>query len=146
MIVSMKRLRNSARGRVNTAVQKGELQKASVFTCVDCGNPAQCWEHRDYTKPLDVEPVCKRCDSIRGAGFPPPDHPDMEVEWITKPLSPIVMRWGWVDWRSRITHHFNVTGDVGVAVCGLRTDYITYGISAASRMCKRCAPKPKRAR
>lgn len=38
--------------------------------CVDCGIGAQCYDHRDYTKPLEVEPVCIRCNRLRGPGHP----------------------------------------------------------------------------
>lgn len=38
----------------------------SVLTCADCGMPAHAFEHRDYFRPLDVEPVCSRCNSRRG--------------------------------------------------------------------------------
>lgn len=51
---------------VNKAVRKGELQKVNSLTCVDCGSAAENYEHRDYTKPLEVEPVCRKCNLIRG--------------------------------------------------------------------------------
>lgn len=35
--------------------------------CVDCGKPAAQWEHRDYARPLDVEPVCQSCNCKRGS-------------------------------------------------------------------------------
>jgi hypothetical protein len=28
------------------------------------------YEHRDYTKPLQVEPVCRSCNALRGPGKP----------------------------------------------------------------------------
>jgi len=34
--------------------------------CVDCGMPAKDYDHRDYTKPLDVAPVCRGCNIRRG--------------------------------------------------------------------------------
>ena len=34
--------------------------------CVDCGSPAEIYEHRDYNRPLDVQPVCRSCNSRRG--------------------------------------------------------------------------------
>lgn len=34
--------------------------------CVDCGRPAAVYDHRDYDRPLDVEPVCRPCNSRRG--------------------------------------------------------------------------------
>ena len=34
--------------------------------CQDCSRPAQCWDHRDYAKPLEVAPVCWSCNTKRG--------------------------------------------------------------------------------
>jgi len=36
------------------------------IACVDCGRPASCYDHRDYSKPLDVSPVCRGCNVRRG--------------------------------------------------------------------------------
>ena len=51
---------------VAKAVRKGILSPVATLTCVDCGKPAQCYEHRDYNKPLEVEPTCKGCNIRRG--------------------------------------------------------------------------------
>jgi hypothetical protein len=51
---------------LNTAKCFDILPKPTVFRCVDCGKRATCWEHRDYGKPLDVEPTCHRCNLRRG--------------------------------------------------------------------------------
>jgi hypothetical protein len=51
---------------VAMAVKRGDLQHVSTLYCVDCGKFAQCYDHRDYEKPLDVEPVCFSCNSRRG--------------------------------------------------------------------------------
>lgn len=59
-----------AKGFVNYAVKKGWLMKPTELACVDCGKPAQHWEHRDYNDVYDVEPVCQRCNCIRGKGKP----------------------------------------------------------------------------
>jgi hypothetical protein len=53
---------------VNAEVRAGRMQRPGEFKCVDCGEPAECWEHRDYSRPLDVEPVCRLCNNKRGAG------------------------------------------------------------------------------
>jgi hypothetical protein len=37
-----------------------------TIMCVDCERPATIYEHRDYSKPLDVEPVCHLCNVRRG--------------------------------------------------------------------------------
>ncbi len=55
-----------AMGRVASAVKAGKLPPVRTLTCVDCGAPAVGYDHRDYSKPLDVQPVCKRCNWKRG--------------------------------------------------------------------------------
>jgi len=57
----------SAHSKVARAIKRGDLQPAYEFDCIDCGNPAEVYDHRDYSKPLDVQPVCHRCNVIRGA-------------------------------------------------------------------------------
>jgi len=64
-----------AGGRVATniisrQVRKGYRQKASKYKCADCGKSAHVWEHRDYNKPLAVEPVCFSCNRKRGSAIP----------------------------------------------------------------------------
>jgi hypothetical protein len=51
---------------VGHAVRKGTLQPAKNCKCVDCGLNAFCYDHRDYDKPLDVVPVCRKCNFKRG--------------------------------------------------------------------------------
>lgn len=51
---------------VARAIRKGELPHPTTLKCVDCGEPAKCYDHRDYEKPLEVEAVCRRCNSRRG--------------------------------------------------------------------------------
>ena len=51
---------------VAKAVKKGDLQPAKNYQCVDCGANAFCYDHRDYSKPLDVVPVCRKCNFKRG--------------------------------------------------------------------------------
>lgn len=58
-----------AKGVVYVQVRKGKLPKPELFDCVDCGEEAKHWEHRDYLKPLQVEPVCPSCNSKRGPGL-----------------------------------------------------------------------------
>jgi hypothetical protein len=64
------RVRYKSRLAVAKAVKNGDLPRPDKCKCVDCGKRAFCYDHRDYTKPLDVSPVCKSCDAKRGAGFP----------------------------------------------------------------------------
>ena len=66
----------AARYAVLRAKTKGLLpilsswHRRSKIRCVDCGKWAQCWDHRDYSKPLEVDPVCKSCNYHRGPGLP----------------------------------------------------------------------------
>lgn len=63
-------LRENAKKAAQRAVQReikaGRLTKATAHRCADCGEKASMWEHRDYTKPLQVEPVCRSCNHARG--------------------------------------------------------------------------------
>lgn len=38
--------------------------------CVDCGKPAQGYDHRNYYYPIRVDSVCQPCNAKRGEGFP----------------------------------------------------------------------------
>ena len=53
---------------VAAAIRNWELRPAHNFPCTDCGGPAREYDHRDYAKPLEVEPVCHRCNIRRGPG------------------------------------------------------------------------------
>jgi hypothetical protein len=58
-----------AHNLVARAIRKGELAPLDgTITCVDCGEPATVYDHRDYAYPLSVEPVCQRCNIKRGKG------------------------------------------------------------------------------
>jgi len=52
------------------AIRRGLIPPVNTRTCVDCGKPADAYDHRDYNKPLDVEPVCTGCNVRRGPGIP----------------------------------------------------------------------------
>ncbi|WP_144156521.1 hypothetical protein [Paraburkholderia sp. BCC1885] len=60
----------AAHVEVSKAVARGDLAPVASLRCVDCGNPAHAYDHRDYGRPLDVEPVCTPCNAIRGAAKP----------------------------------------------------------------------------
>ncbi len=55
---------------VAAAVRFGDLPdlKKVEVACVDCGARAVEHDHRDYMKPLQVDPVCKSCNAARGEG------------------------------------------------------------------------------
>lgn len=53
--------------KVKKAVEKGLLPRLDgSIPCADCGKPAQEYDHRSYAKPLEVEPVCRKCNKKRG--------------------------------------------------------------------------------
>jgi hypothetical protein len=52
---------------VAKAVRKGDLKPAKNYKCIDCESDAFCYDHRDYDKPLDVVPVCRKCNFKRGS-------------------------------------------------------------------------------
>ena len=56
--------------KVEKAVKKGILPSVKTLFCVDCGRPGECYDHRDYGKPLDVVPVCRKCNYRRGSAIP----------------------------------------------------------------------------
>jgi hypothetical protein len=64
--VALRKRQKDASLAVRKAVAIGMLKPVTAFVCVDCGAPATQYEHRDYSKPLVVEPVCKSCNIKRG--------------------------------------------------------------------------------
>lgn len=56
---------------VKYAVRRGLLPRLGKYgvetiSCVDCSAVARCYDHRDYRKPLEVDPVCRSCNARRG--------------------------------------------------------------------------------
>ena len=67
-----RKLQQEAHRQVKKAIIDGRLPKIIASTvCKDCGKMAQEYDHRDYEKPLEVEPVCHFCNMKRGAALPP---------------------------------------------------------------------------
>lgn len=60
----------AAHTAVNLAVKRGELPPVKTLLCADCGAPACDYDHRDYAKPLEVDPVCRKCNRARGPARP----------------------------------------------------------------------------
>lgn len=54
---------------VAQAIRKGKLQRPADFPCEDCGGISVEYDHRDYSKPLMVAPVCRRCNLARGSAI-----------------------------------------------------------------------------
>jgi hypothetical protein len=52
--------------QVNRAIRAGDIPKPTDLNCADCGGPARDYDHRDYNKPLEVDPVCRSCNKLRG--------------------------------------------------------------------------------
>lgn len=59
-----------ASAAAHSAVRAGRLPHPSTLACVDCDGPAVEYEHRDYNRPLAVEPICRRCNLLRGPAVP----------------------------------------------------------------------------
>jgi hypothetical protein len=55
-----------AHHQVARAIRLGHMKPAREFGCTDCPAPAIEYDHRDYSKPLTVDPVCRRCNLKRG--------------------------------------------------------------------------------
>lgn len=61
-----RRLARFAHSEVSKAVRLGLLRPATACDCADCGKPAEQYDHRSYLKPLEVDPVCRSCNQVRG--------------------------------------------------------------------------------
>jgi hypothetical protein len=59
---------SQAHHAVYLAVKSGQLKSLhdGATACVDCGEGAKEYDHRDYDFPLQVEPVCTSCNRKRG--------------------------------------------------------------------------------
>jgi hypothetical protein len=69
---------------VAKAIRKGELAPLDgTIACMDCGEPATAYDHRDYAYPLNVEPVCHSCNLKRGKG----ENRQVEGKLVRIPLS-----------------------------------------------------------
>ncbi len=51
---------------VRMAIEAGVLPKIEGLSCHFCGGNAEHFEHRDYSKPLEVKPACRSCNFMRG--------------------------------------------------------------------------------
>lgn len=61
--------KRQAHYEIATAIRKGKLARPHLFPCADCGGKAIEYDHRDYSKPLEVAPVCRRCNLARGSAL-----------------------------------------------------------------------------
>ena len=62
-----------AHGAVQAAIKHGLIPslKSGEYACTDCGGVALEYDHRDYGRPLDVDPVCRGCNKRRGTAIWP---------------------------------------------------------------------------
>ena len=58
--------KTSAASSIWKAIRAGVLARADCFLCADCGGAARDYDHRDYSKPLEVVPLCHGCNLRRG--------------------------------------------------------------------------------
>lgn len=83
----------TASGRkVARAIQLGMLPdlKAVRILCGDCQQrPATEYDHRDYERPLEVQPVCHACNGRRGRASIPhfPADPAQRPTWAAYPIA-----------------------------------------------------------
>ena len=59
-----------AHTQVKKAIKNGLLKPVKELKCLDCGCKAEIYDHKDYNKPLEVEPVCRSCNRKRGSAIP----------------------------------------------------------------------------
>lgn len=57
--------RQSVASAMNSAINNGLIPPLKGLLCVDCGKDAEHYDHREYLKPLVVEPVCRSCNYRR---------------------------------------------------------------------------------
>lgn len=69
---------------LNRAIKQGLIPHISTLSCSDCGAGAKNYDHRDYTKPLDVEPVCCSCNTKRGPAMDSKLRVFAKVEYFGK--------------------------------------------------------------
>ena len=63
---------SNAVSHVQYAIKIGKLKslKTNIVPCAYCGYRATLYEHRDYNKPLDVLPCCRKCNAQLGKAIP----------------------------------------------------------------------------
>ena len=58
------------------AVANKSISRPTSCICVDCGATASHYDHRDYSRPVEVDPVCHGCNLRRGTA----KYPDIFVK------------------------------------------------------------------
>lgn len=85
--------------QVAQAIRRGLLPHPKGLTCADCGGAAVEYDHRDYNRPLDVAPVCRRCNLRRGKAIPKLWERDELVRALARQVSG--HNWEIVPWAKR---------------------------------------------
>lgn len=62
--------RRAAQSATSIAIKAGRIAHPTSLRCTDCNEWAECYDHRDYGRPLDVQPVCRSCNVMRGHAKP----------------------------------------------------------------------------
>lgn len=77
---------------------RANLPKADGQKCVDCGKRAFHYDHRHYSKPLDVVPVCRTCNMKRGPALDIADVIRNGIHYAPEPVSkPVETPYGDLD-------------------------------------------------
>jgi len=64
---------------IKHAVDDGFLPNPKKLICVDCGDKATEYDHRNYDYPLSVEAVCHKCNCKRGKALGTHDEKDPSI-------------------------------------------------------------------
>jgi hypothetical protein len=57
------------------AIERGEIVRADA--CENCAGPRPVPHHDDYSRPLDVRWLCRRCHQLHHGGFGMPSSPSL---------------------------------------------------------------------
>ncbi len=80
--LTAQQIRYHARAKWDYAKAMGLVAQADTQKCIDCGEQATEYDHRDYRRYMDVEPICGKCNAGREQAFPRLDGNEMAyVEW-----------------------------------------------------------------
>lgn len=83
---------------MGSAKRRGVLPDPKKLICADCGMSAQAYDHRDYSKPLDVVPVCYGCNLKRGGAWFPRWICDLDpMEYYPAAVGCIYPQWNLAD-------------------------------------------------
>ena len=95
-------LRKSSKAskKVKYAVKGKKILSAKKLKCVDCGQNAFCYDHRDYSKPMKIVPVCQGCNVLRGPSVcsknaPQPVVVTVKVGGVNRVAKAIIDSNGW---------------------------------------------------